>query len=151
VITARVLRLFAAASAVASLAASAADVQLCTSAAGSPLYTQFGCPAGTEPSHRAPDGVLSIVAGPGLSKSERQALERLETSLDRQRSSRRQANERRARARQDDRAMALERCAEARARLATLQSERRRGYTAMEDGRLTAEEAHWRQVRRSSC
>ncbi|MEJ2087249.1 MAG: hypothetical protein P8Y69_01930 [Gammaproteobacteria bacterium] len=133
-------------------APASAAMSHCLGLDGAVVFTQFDCPPDTvRVAASDPEGVLSVVTSPALTDAERRRLQSLDTDLTRARQARRRERASRARAREKARHATEQRCAEAERALESIDSTRRKGYTAAEARRLDSEEQRWRRLRRSSC
>lgn len=133
-------------------AAASGTMSRCLGPDGAVVFTQFDCPPDTvRMAAGDPSGILSVVTSPALTDAERRRLQSLDTDLTRARQARRRDQAARARAREKARHETERRCAEAERALESIDSTRRKGYSAAEGRRLDAEEQRWRRLRRSSC
>ena len=132
--------------------ASSAVVTQCLGPEGQRVFTQFGCPPQTT---RQPGtetrGNLSIINTAALTKTEQQALQRLQRRLQQNRLQRERTRIKRNRTRAAQRTANQTRCAQARLAMDGLDDSRRKGYSAVEGRRYDAEEAHWRRQKRETC
>lgn len=127
-----------------------AAVYRCDSATGDVVYSQFGCPAGTE-------GELSVTTSPGiisipaLSQHE---LDRLLGIDDKLRIASLRNAKHRARSRQQQSkaaAHARSECDKAETALVDLKSIRRTGYRVSEARSLDRREQKWRAMKKANC
>ena len=126
----------------------AAAVYRCEGERGAVSFSQYPCASGARPQPLTPPRVVEM---PGLNEAERQQLDALDRTLDRQRKALQKRRAQQAARRQRAAADARKRCDRAQRQLEQLARLRRQGYSLNAAARLDAREADLDEEVRAHC